>query len=136
LNATGDGYRYRLPTEAEWEYAARTVPSVFFAATLDGSVGELPHAHDSGAASGGNDVKQIPETHEILEFVQDLWDDNYYNSSPAVDPKGPTGGTYRVVRSGSWQYASAFGHVWGRSPANPMDNAINTSFRCVREPLR
>jgi formylglycine-generating enzyme required for sulfatase activity len=136
LTATGDGYRYRLATEAEWEFAARTVPGLFFAASLDTSAGELPNAHDSNVTSGASDAKQISANNEILEFVQDWKDDNYYKTSSVVDPKGPENGTSKVVRSGSWGYASAIGTLWGRGSATPMMNAVNYSFRCVREPLR
>lgn len=134
--AAGDGYRYRLATEAEWEYAARTVPDLFFAASLDASVGELPGAHDSKAAGGSNGVNPLPTTDEVLEFVQDWKDDNYYKTSSVVDPKGPETGSYKVVRSGSWGNASAVGSLWGRGSATPTANAINYSFRCVRERVR
>jgi formylglycine-generating enzyme required for sulfatase activity len=133
--ATGDGYRYRLATEAEWEYAARTAPGLFFAASLDASVGELPDAHD-GNVTGASDVKQISGTDEVLEFVQDWNDSNYYKASSVVDPKGPENGSNKVVRSGSWGYALATGTLWGRGSATPTAKAINYSFRCVREPVR
>jgi formylglycine-generating enzyme required for sulfatase activity len=92
LNAQNDGYKYRLPTEAEWEYAARA-----------GTTG--PASLDEVAWYGANSGD---ETHpvgtkkpnawglfdmlgNVREWVEDLYTRDYYSNSPVADPTGPQG---------------------------------------------
>ena len=92
LNAANDGYHYRLPTEAEWEYAARagkddpyTGPLDQVAWYADNSDDEThPVGQKKPNAWGLYDVQG-----NVREWVSDLYGANYYNNSPAIDPTGP-----------------------------------------------
>jgi formylglycine-generating enzyme required for sulfatase activity len=140
LNARNDGYRYRLPTEAEWEYAAR-------AGSTDGFPGEPDalgwHAENSGRAalSGTLDAGSYPsprrllengnQTHpvggkrpnawglhdmsgNVAEWVQDWLGDDGDLSSPEVDPQGPSGPSSwmrKASRGGSWNSVALYARV-------------------------
>ncbi len=116
-----EGAAYRLPTEAEWEYACRagsTTPFHFGStpstsqANYDGSA-----AYGKGAV-GQNRQQTLPvgsfppnafglyDMHgNVAEWCQDYYDGDYYKASPAEDPKGPVGptmGDARIARGGSW----------------------------------
>jgi formylglycine-generating enzyme required for sulfatase activity len=110
LNDRRDGYAYRLPTEAEWEYAAR-------AGTTAPRYGDL----DSIAWFNKNSGEETHPVGEklpnkfglydmlgnVMEWCQDWYDKKYYKNSPVTDPMGPTDGKYRVVRGGTCYYSSS-----------------------------
>jgi formylglycine-generating enzyme required for sulfatase activity len=95
LNARNDGYHYRLPTEAEWEYAARAGSKVPYAGSLDdiawyaGNSGDETHPVGTKKpnAWGIYDMQG-----NVREWVADWYSGNYYSSSPATDPTGPAPG--------------------------------------------
>jgi formylglycine-generating enzyme required for sulfatase activity len=110
LNELNDGYSYRLPTEAEWEYACR-------AGTTSDYYGEL----DSVCWYDGNSQSQMQEVgkkqpnafglYDMLgnaeEWCQDSYDWKYYQVSPELDPTGPAEATdAHVVRGGAFSYGA------------------------------
>ena len=106
LNALEGEARYRLPTEAEWEYAARAGTSGDrYGGDLDaiawygGNSGDRTHAVGQKApnAWGLHDMLG-----NVLEWVQDWYGE--YPGGSVTDPQGPASGSYRVFRGGGWIY--------------------------------
>jgi len=104
LNALKDGYRYRLPTEAEWEYAARAGSTGPRYADLDAIAW---YEHNSGNESFPGGQKQ-PNSLGLYDMIGNVWEwcsdwygPGYYSSSPQKDPQGPASGVHRVLRGGS-----------------------------------
>jgi len=104
------GRAYRLPTEAEWEYACRAGSTTRFAFGDDAADLE-DHAWVSGNAAGithrvggkePNDWGLYDVHGSVLEWCEDWFGKDYYEWSPAEDPRGPAGAEFRVLRGGSW----------------------------------
>jgi formylglycine-generating enzyme required for sulfatase activity len=69
----------------------------------------------------------------VWEWVGDWYDEKYYQSSPSQDPSGATGGQYRVLRGGSWNFGSGHVRVSHRNWFNPGYRYDFNGFRCGGE---
>lgn len=138
LNAREGHQRYRLPTEAEWEYAARAGTTTAYSFGDD--------AHQLGRHAWFGEDFQSGGTHpvgrkapnswglydvhgNVWEWVQDWFDPNYYARRPAVDPKGPETGSRRVVRGGSWHASATSWRSAFRRDYEPNYRGISIGFR-------
>ncbi len=107
-----DGRRYRLPTEAEWEYACRAGSKTAFsfgsnATDLGSHAWYAANSNDMTHAVGGKKPNAfgLYDMHgNVEEWCSDWYDAKYYASSPATDPRGPDSGSLRVFRGGSWRF--------------------------------
>ena len=137
LNAQSGGNRYRLPTEAEWEYAAR-------AGTTGDRYGNLDavawYHGNSGGFSGrpqpvGGKAPNAWGLHDMLgnvvELVEDWYDD--YPGGAVTDPRGPVSGSNPVYRGGSWLFDARYSRASFRNWVNPGDGTLNfLGFRLLR----
>ncbi len=136
---------YRLPTEAEWEYAARA-----------GEKGDYSFGSDErkladhawfklNAAKKTHPVAQrkpnawgLFDMHgNVAEWCNDIYEKNYYAKSPDKNPRGPTDGKLYVLRGGAWNSSAEAIRVFYRAYENPgfSDACLHRDaigFRCVR----
>jgi len=135
--------RYRLPTEAEWEYACRAnsrTPTKYSFGIYDTQLGAHGwYAVNSGKmthAVGGKTPNRfgLYDMHgNVWEWCSDWYGENYYAGSPAADPRGPDSGTFRVLRGGSWDHFTPFVRCASRS-CNAADyRGYHYGFRVVLE---
>ena len=132
---------YRLPTEAEWEYACRAGTLTPF------SCGERLTGNDavfagSGGPHGGKSTAPVGQTagnqwglHDmhgnVQEWVQDWFEEYYYFDSPADDPLGPKRGTLRTVRGGCWAMLASDCRSAARRGHAPDAPSDTIGFRVV-----
>ncbi len=141
LNQKEGSNKYRLPTEAEWEYAARAGSSSTFHfgddkellgqyAWFDGNSGKRTHP----VAQKRPNQWGLYDMHgNVWEWVQDWYDENYYRTSPASNPKGPESGQNRVYRGGGWFHYAGFLRSANRGNSFPDFRRYYLGFRLVRE---
>ena len=130
---SGKGYRYRLPTEAEWEYAAR-------AGTTGARYGELDEIAWYSGNSGfephpvGEKQANAWGLHDMLGNVYEWTADWYggYSSSSVTDPHGPSTGSARVDRGGGWYSDAKFVRSAIRGSFSPGIRFSGIGFRLVR----
>ncbi len=130
----------RLPTEAEWEYAARggLVGMRFvYGNRLDSTMANYTRAHQDGPVAVGSYPPNGYGLHDmagnVQEWVADRYGADYYAKSPVEDPRGPEKGGYRVVRGGGWYSGTMCVGVAVRYalPSGWCD--FNVGFRCARD---
>ncbi len=138
LNRLGDGYHYRLPTEAEWEYAARAGSDT----VRPNAVSEVAwYRENSGGETqpvGGkrpNAWGLYDMIGNIGEWCQDWYGPDYYGAGPTQDPRGPERGEFRIVRGGTFGLYEWHLRFSSRSPLPPGFRFEDFGFRCVREKL-
>jgi formylglycine-generating enzyme required for sulfatase activity len=132
------GKSYRLPTEAEWEYAARSggKKEKYAGTSNDSGLGEYAwYNANSGSRTHGvgektpNGLGLYDMTGNVWEWCQDWYGEKYYADSPRTNPQGPSSGQYRVLRGGAWGYNPVYVRAAFRTWVEPADRGSGNGFR-------
>jgi|GEM_PF-2503773 len=157
-----DHYNYRLPTESEWEYAARAgtggrrygdIDDVAWYAANSGTskieAAETLYQRDRAAyrrqlRHNGNQPHAVRSKRPnpwglygmlggVWEWCHDIYEQTYYRTSPESDPQGPVVGHDRVLRGGSWLTVASSVRVSNRLRSDPARRENSFGFRIVRQ---
>ena len=132
--------RYRLPTEAEWEYAARSGGKAekWAGTSEQKALGEFAW-YDANSEMQTHPVGQkkpnglglYDMSGNVSEWCKDWYDKEYYAKSPKDNPKGPEKGQYRVIRGGAWLFDAINARVSDRVRFNASSRTYGIGFRLV-----
>ncbi|MFC1591666.1 formylglycine-generating enzyme family protein [Thermodesulfobacteriota bacterium] len=133
------GKNYRLPTEAEWEYAARADTATEWLCgnderCLDGIAWFDENSNSTTHPVGQktpNDWGLYDMSGNVWEWVSDWYDSNYYDVSPSTDPQGPPYGADRVLRGCGWGYDAGLCRSAFRLGFGTSVSSFDIGFRLV-----
>ena len=133
------GKKFRLPTEAQWEFAARGGNlgkdnrylyaggnDIYDVAWYDENSGKKTHPVGE---LGPNELGLYDMTGNVWEWCYDRFREYYYRESPTKDPTGPSSGILRICRGGSFLDCARFNRVSYRSRLEPAGTGSNFGLR-------
>ena len=139
INQRGEG-TYRLPTEAEWEYAARAGTTTAYSfGESSSSLGSYGWYSSNASSTTHTVASKLPnpwglyDMHgNVWEWVSDWYSSSYDTSTAATDPQGPGSGSFRVFRGGSWGGSASYLRSAFRNGYSPGYRAYGIGFRLLR----
>jgi formylglycine-generating enzyme len=136
------GIGKRLPTEAEWEYAARSggQNQKWAGTSSEPDLGNYAWYHDLYGTTHAvgqklpNGAGMYDMTGNVWEWVADWYDPGYYAISPVDNPQGPETADFRVIRGGGYSSVSWALRTSVRARVFPESATIDLGFRCAKTP--
>jgi len=147
LNSTAGAGRFRLPTEAEWEFICRAGTSRSFCGGEINTMGCKNEDHLAPWAwycyNSDNAVHPVGQKRpnawgfhdmhgNVGEWCADYYDQNYYEYTPTRDPRGPDSGKTRILRGGGWDFRAWDCRSASRKNFRPSANNNSFGLRLVR----
>jgi len=131
------GQKYRLPTEAEWEYVARagTTTQYWWGNSFGSNKANCGYGSTKTVGTFKANPFGIYDTAgNVWEWVQDIYSRDYYSNSIYSDPTGPSTGSFRVLRGGGWFNTASYCRAAFRILDSPGDRVSGLGFRLLRQP--
>lgn len=138
LNSKEGGNKYRLPTEAEWEYACRTGSKTRFCfGDSDSRLGDYAWYSNNSSSSTHSVAQNKPNAWGLYDMHGNVWEwcQDWYGDYPfghVTDPEGPSSGSDRVSRGGSWNSFAWFCRSAFRRSLTPGNRSSLLGFRFAR----